>query len=90
VAAYAYLGLLPADEAPARAAALGATWLPGGADQAHAPHARGVAALAARLAASGPVDIDAWEPNYGRAAEAQVQWEARHGRALAAGAAEVA
>ncbi len=28
------------------------------------------------------VDIAAWEPEYGRLAEAQVKWEAKHGRAL--------
>ena len=28
-------------------------------------------------------DVVAWEPGYGRPAEAQVRWEARHGRALA-------
>jgi tRNA threonylcarbamoyladenosine biosynthesis protein TsaB len=27
-------------------------------------------------------DLDNWEPTYGRPAEAQVKWEARHGRAL--------
>ena len=32
----------------------------------------------------GPVSLAAWEPDYGRQAEAQVQWEARHGRALPA------
>jgi tRNA threonylcarbamoyladenosine biosynthesis protein TsaB len=30
----------------------------------------------------GPVDLDRWEPAYGRLAEAQVKWEAAHGRAL--------
>ena len=30
----------------------------------------------------GPVDIDSWEPTYGRLAEAQVKWEAAHGRPL--------
>lgn len=29
-----------------------------------------------------PVDLDAWEPSYGRLAEAQVQWERTHGRPL--------
>ena len=29
------------------------------------------------------VDLDAWEPSYGRLAEAQVKWEAAHGRPLA-------
>ena len=35
------------------------------------------------LAASGPVDLARWEPSYGRLAEAQVKWEAAHGRPLA-------
>jgi tRNA threonylcarbamoyladenosine biosynthesis protein TsaB len=30
-------------------------------------------------------DLATWEPNYGRLAEAQVKWEAAHGRALTAG-----
>jgi tRNA threonylcarbamoyladenosine biosynthesis protein TsaB len=29
-----------------------------------------------------PVDLAGWEPAYGRLAEAQVKWEAAHGRAL--------
>ena len=33
--------------------------------------------------ADGPVSLDQWEPDYGRLAEAQVKWEATHGRALA-------
>jgi tRNA threonylcarbamoyladenosine biosynthesis protein TsaB len=49
---------------------------------AHAPHARDVVALGALLDAAGPVDLDAWEPDYGRKAEAQVKWEAAHGRVL--------
>ena len=32
----------------------------------------------------GPVDLDTWEPSYGRLAEAQVKWEAAHGRPLKA------
>ncbi len=52
---------------------------------AHAPHARGVAALLAECLAGGPVDLDAWEPSYGRLAEAQVRWEAAHERPLASG-----
>ena len=35
--------------------------------------------------ADGPVSLDQWEPDYGRLAEAQVKWEAAHGRALADG-----
>ena len=33
---------------------------------------------------AGPVDLDAWEPAYGRLAEAQVKWESAHGRPLPA------
>jgi tRNA threonylcarbamoyladenosine biosynthesis protein TsaB len=46
------------------------------------PHARGVAPLLKTLIDMGPVDLAAWEPNYGRLAEAQVRWEAAHGRPL--------
>lgn len=48
-----------------------------------APHARGVSALLPGILAAGPVDLGAWEPAYGRLAEAQVKWEASHGRPLA-------
>lgn len=46
------------------------------------PHARGVARLASWLDDGQAVDLAAWEPDYGRLAEAQVRWEAAHGRAL--------
>jgi tRNA threonylcarbamoyladenosine biosynthesis protein TsaB len=46
------------------------------------PQARGVAPMLKAIIAGGPVDLDAWEPDYGRLAEAQVRWEAEHGRAL--------
>ncbi len=49
------------------------------------PAARGVLRLEAMLAARGPVDVASWEPAYGRLAEAQVKWEAAHGRALPVG-----
>lgn len=45
-----------------------------------APHARGAAVVGAVL--GGPVDLDAWEPLYGRPAEAQARWEATHRRPL--------
>ena len=48
------------------------------------PHARGVAPLLKSLVGGGPVDLPSWEPNYGRLAEAQVRWEAEHGRPLQA------
>lgn len=50
------------------------------------PHARGAAILLDRILAGEPVDIETWEPDYGRLAEAQVRWEAAHGRPLGAGA----
>lgn len=46
------------------------------------PHARGVALLQNAIASDGPVNLAGWEPIYGRMAEAQVKWEAAHGRAL--------
>ena len=46
------------------------------------PHARGTALLLDEIIAAGPVDLASWEPVYGRLAEAQVKWEAAHGRAL--------
>ena len=49
-----------------------------------APYARGVASLLTSVIATGPVSLDHWEPVYGRLAEAQVKWEAAHGRALSA------
>ena len=51
---------------------------------AWSPHARGVARLADPERALGKVDLGSWEPSYGRLAEAQVQWERKHGRSLSA------
>lgn len=48
------------------------------------PHARGVAPLLAAIIEAGPADLASWEPEYGRLAEAQVRWEAAHGRPLRA------
>lgn len=50
---------------------------------AFSPHARGFALLI-RSGIARPVDVTSWEPNYGRKAEAQVRWEAAHGRELGA------
>jgi tRNA threonylcarbamoyladenosine biosynthesis protein TsaB len=46
------------------------------------PHARGVASLLESVVRGRPVDLASWEPSYGRLAEAQVRWEAAHGRPL--------
>ena len=48
------------------------------------PHARDVVILLNDIIEAGPCDIDSWQPEYGRAAEAQVKWEAAHGRPLSA------
>ena len=56
---------------------------PGQSLDAH-PHARGVAPILASVLHTGPVDLPSWEPDYGRLAEAQVRWEAAHGRPLTA------
>ena len=47
------------------------------------PHARGFATLI-RSGLVKPVELTTWEPDYGRKAEAQVKWEAAHGRELGA------
>jgi tRNA threonylcarbamoyladenosine biosynthesis protein TsaB len=46
------------------------------------PRAEGVSALLTDVLARGPVDLVSWEPNYGRAPEAQVRWERAHGQSL--------
>jgi tRNA threonylcarbamoyladenosine biosynthesis protein TsaB len=50
-----------------------------------APRASAVALLSRSIDGAGAVDLSSWEPSYGRLAEAQVRWEAAHGRPLAAG-----
>ena len=46
------------------------------------PRACGAAVLFDGIVANGRVPLDSWEPDYGRLAEAQVKWEAAHGRSL--------
>ena len=48
-----------------------------------APHAGAAARLTTLIDATPAADLAAWEPAYGRLAEAQVKWEAAHGRPLA-------
>lgn len=47
-----------------------------------APHARAAARLTKLISATAAADLAAWEPAYGRLPEAQVKWEAVHGRPL--------
>lgn len=49
------------------------------------PHARSAVRITNMIDMTPPADLASWEPIYGRLAEAQVKWEAVHGRPLAAG-----
>jgi tRNA threonylcarbamoyladenosine biosynthesis protein TsaB len=49
-----------------------------------APDAKGAARIIDQIMKNGVVDLDSWEPDYGRLAEAQVKWETAHGRPLKA------
>ena len=54
-------------------------------DDTHAvPQARGAARITNLIDGTNPADLAAWEPGYGRLAEAQVKWESEHGRPLPA------
>lgn len=46
------------------------------------PHARSIAHITKLISATARADLARWEPQYGRVAEAQVKWEAEHGRLL--------
>lgn len=74
--------LMPEAEVEPCAAERGARLIGPGMPVDALPHARGVARLGAGMGLEAPVDLIAWEPRYGRAAEAQVRWEAAHGRPL--------
>jgi tRNA threonylcarbamoyladenosine biosynthesis protein TsaB len=71
-----------ASELDALAARFGARLIGPGMPIDARPRAAGVARLGRRLARESPVELGTWEPLYGRLAEAQVRWEAAHGRPL--------
>lgn len=75
--------LVAADRVEDVAARLEARIIGPGQALAAVPHARGALRLADRGGARC-VDLDRWEPEYGRLAEAQVRWETAHGRPLPA------
>lgn len=79
------LGLAPASGLGARASELGAQLVGPDETLRAMPHARGIVRCHLLLADTPPADLASWEPVYGRLAEAQVKWEAAHGRALDAG-----
>jgi tRNA threonylcarbamoyladenosine biosynthesis protein TsaB len=82
VAEIAPFALVAREAVAPMAQALGARLAGPAEETAVGPHARGVARLADWLAAAEPVDLAAWEPRYGRVAEAQARWEREHGRPL--------
>lgn len=78
------VGLVATSELRARAEMLGASVVgPGESGPAGVgPHARAAARLGRLIEATPDADLAGWEPSYGRLAEAQVKWEATHGRSL--------
>ncbi len=74
--------LLPVDAVADLAGSLGATRIGPGEETDAPPRASGVARLLRQLASEPPVSLESWEPQYGRPAEAQLRWEAAHGRPL--------
>jgi tRNA threonylcarbamoyladenosine biosynthesis protein TsaB len=70
------------DELRAREARMHARLIGPGLEFDARPLARSAVPWLHDIETRGPVDIDSWEPTYGRLAEAQVKWEAAHGRPL--------
>jgi len=77
---------VPSSEVLERAAAHDAVAVgPGREGAAHVdPSAAAAVRLADLIGDTPAADLAAWEPAYGRLAEAQVKWEATHGRSLEA------
>lgn len=73
----------PTEELHARAGRIGPLIGPGLEIDAR-PDVTGLTRLHPLLVQMSPVDLGSWEPAYGRLAEAQVKWEAAHGRPLQA------
>lgn len=73
----------PSGELQARAATVGPVVGPGQALGAE-PDAAALPRVMQLPSLRTPVDLGGWEPTYGRLAEAQVKWEAAHGRPLGA------
>ena len=75
------VGLVPRDSLATEAARLHATVVGPEERPRTNPRAANIVRLPAWLA-QPPVSLAAWEPDYGRLAEAQVKWEQAHGRPL--------
>lgn len=85
VQADATFSLVPTPELAEFASRLGAQLVvaTGSSGGTVAPHAGAAARLTKLIDATPAAELAAWEPAYGRLAEAQVKWEAAHGRPLA-------
>lgn len=84
IALVAATRLVPSGAVLATASELGAHAVgPGQPERSVEPHARAAARLTKLIDTTTPADLAQWEPAYGRLAEAQVKWEAAHGRPLA-------
>jgi tRNA threonylcarbamoyladenosine biosynthesis protein TsaB len=81
------LGIVASSSVDGRAAELAAVAV--GPDRVDgglaSPLARGAVHITNLIALAEPADLASWEPAYGRLAEAQVKWEATHGRPLQLG-----
>lgn len=71
----------PTEELHARARPVGQLIGPG-LELDALPDVTGLPRLHMLLSSAPAVDLASWEPSYGRLAEAQVKWEATHGRPL--------
>ena len=83
VAASKAVRLIPAVDARRVAVEYEARLIGAGQEVDAAPRAAALATVVPALVTE--VSLTSWEPAYGRLAEAQVKWEAAHGRALTAG-----
>lgn len=85
VQADATFSLVPTSELTEFASRLGAQLVTatGPSGGTVAPHASAAARLTKLIDATPAAHLAVWEPAYGRLAEAQVKWEAAHGRPLA-------
>ena len=75
-------GLIADTDLHARAIGLHARLVGPGLEFDTVPRAAAVVRRLADVETNGSVVLDSWEPVYGRLAEAQVKWEATHGRPL--------
>jgi tRNA threonylcarbamoyl adenosine modification protein YeaZ len=78
--------LLPTEALAETAQTLGAVIIgPGATGRLHVvPRAASARRITNMIERTAPADLAGWEPGYGRLAEAQVKWEATHGRPLTA------